>query len=53
MALIAALAFNVSKIVSSRKKSTPPWCRAPGLFAIGGVHLIEGHLSGARIIDVC
>ena len=36
IALIAALAFRVSKIVSTRKKSTPPWCR-PRLLAIGDV----------------
>jgi hypothetical protein len=47
----AALAFSVSKIVSSSSRSTPPSIsRGPAL--VGVAHLVERHRAERRIVDV-
>ena len=46
MALMAALALRVSNTVSTKKKIDTALMQRPRLLQIGGVHLIEGDLSG-------
>ena len=52
IATSAALAFSVSKMVSTRSRSTPPSIKAVSLLRIGLSNLIEGDRAKAWIVDV-
>ncbi len=48
----AALAFSVSKIVSTRRRSTPPSTRPAERFGVGCDQLVERDVAEARVVDV-
>ena len=48
----AALAFSVSKIVSTRSRSTPPSTSASHRLGVGRDQLVEGDVAEARVVDV-
>ena len=50
-AAIAALAFSVSKIVSSSSRSTPPSTSAGDLLRVGRLDLVEGVRAERRVVD--
>ncbi len=52
IAYSAALAFSVSKMVSTSSRSAPPSSRPLGLLAIGLAQIVEGHRAIAGIGDV-
>ena len=48
----AALAFSVSKMVSTSSRSTPPSIRPRDLLGVGRAHLVEGDGAEGRVVDV-
>ncbi len=52
MAKSAAFAFSVSKIVSTRRMSTPPSTSARVGLQVGVLHLVEVHGTEARVVHV-